>query len=105
MGNSVFCSCLKSSFAITAHGTATTNKTRQSYENHDFQGRLTTIEPRSSRQVEFNLPDMIGNDLVRCTIFDLENVVIIENETLRKGQTYKLKKLTDNYVLLPFHGI
>ena len=95
---------IESFFIITAHGTTVGNETRRIHENHEYQGGLTTIEPRSTRQVDFNLPEVNGNDLVRCTVFDLDNTVLIQNETLKKGQTYRLKKLTDNYVLLPFRG-
>ena len=94
----------KSFFIITAHGTTVANETRQTHENHEYQGGLTTIEPRSTRQVDFNLPEVGGNDLVRCTIFDFDNTVLIQNESLRKGQTYRFKKLTEHYVLLPFNG-
>lgn len=36
-------------------------------------------------------------------IFDLDNAVLIQNESLKKGQTYRFKKITENYVLLPFN--
>ena len=55
--------------------------------NGFYTGGLTTIKPKSSRTIYF---DLIEGDLAHCSVFDLQNTALVRDETVINGGIYKL---------------
>ena len=65
----------------------TKNSTHWFQANGFYSGSLTTIRRRGSRKVYYN---QIEGDLAHCSIFDMDNNVLIWSEAVINGGSYKL---------------
>jgi len=65
----------------------TRNSTHWFQANGFYSGSLTTIRRRGSRKVYYN---QIEGDLAHCSIFDTNNNVLLLNEAVIDGGSYKL---------------
>ena len=65
----------------------TKNSTGMFRANGFYTGGLTTIKPKSSRTIYY---DQIEGDLAHCSVFDLKNTALVQNESVINGGMYKL---------------
>ena len=65
----------------------TKNSTEWFRANGFYTGGLTTIKPKSSRTIYY---DLIEGDLAHCSVFDLKNTALVRDETVINGGIYKL---------------
>ena len=88
------CILLKSDHTVTNHGVNqhTKNSTQWFRANGFYPGSLTTIRRKRSRKVNYN---QIEGDLAHCSIFDMNNNVLLLNEAVINGGRYKLLRFGD----------
>ena len=77
---------VKSDHIVTNHGVSGQEWFRG---NGFFGGSLTTIRPKSSRKVHYN---QIEGDIAHCTVLDIKNDVLILNEAVTNGESYKIER-------------
>ena len=76
----------KSDHIVSNHGV----NGQEWFRGTGFYGRsLTTIRPKSSRKVHYN---QIEGDMAHCTVLSMENDVLILDETVVNGESYKLQR-------------
>ena len=80
---------LKSDHIVTNHGMhqQTRNSTQWFRANGFYAGGLTSIRRKGSRKVYYN---QMEGYLAHCSIFDMKNNVLLLNEAVINGGTYKL---------------
>ena len=78
-----------------------TNSTKNQYTNHEFQSGFTTILPMQIREVKFIFHQIDISGLVLCTIFNGDNMKIIDREIMENQQSYKLFQFNDFYIIQP----
>ena len=85
----MICILLKSNHIVTNHGVNqhTENSTQWFRADGYYTGSLTSIGRRRSRKVYYN---QIEGDLAHCSIFDMNNNVLLLNEAVMNGARYKL---------------
>ena len=66
-------------------------------------GSLTTIRRKRSRKVYYM--DQSEGDLAHCSVYDMNNDVIVLNEAVINGGTYKLLRFGENIFLEEDQGI
>ena len=77
---------VKSDHIVTNHGV---NGQEWFRGNGFFSGSLTTIRPKSSRKLHYN---QIEGDFAHCTVLDMNNDVLILNEAVTNGESYKIQR-------------
>ena len=58
-------------------------------------GSLTTIRRKGSRKVYYMESRQIEGDLAHCSIYDMANNVLVLNEAVINGGTYKLSRFEE----------
>ena len=79
----------------------TSNSTEWFQANGIYSGGRTTIRRKDSRKIPYN---QMEGDLAHCTIFDLNDNVLVLNEAVTNGGTYQLIRI-DDIVFLGEQGI
>ena len=98
----IICILLKSDYSVTNHGVnQNTGNSTQWFQANGFTTGLTTIKRKGSRKVNYN---QIDGDLAHCSIFDMNNNVLLLNEAVINGGTYKLLRFGD-VIFLDDQGI
>ena len=89
----IICILLKSDYSVTNYGVnRNTKNSTQWFRANGFNTGLTTIKRKGSRKVNYN---QIDGDLAHCSIFDMNNNVLLLNEAVINGGTYKLLRFGD----------
>ena len=65
----------------------------QWFRGDGFHASLTTIRRKRSRKVYYM--DQSEGDLAHCSVYDMNNDVIVLNEAVINGGTYKLSRFGD----------
>ena len=88
----MICILLKSDHIVTNHGVnqQTENSTHWFQANGFSTSGLTSIRRTRSRKIYYN---QIEGDLAHCSIFDMKNHVLLLNEAVMNGRTYKLIRI------------
>ena len=76
------------------------NSTEWFRANGFYGGAMTTIRRKGLRTVHY---DQIEGDLAHCSVFDMDNNVLILDEAVINGGTYKLSRY-GNYIFLDNQG-
>ena len=99
----MICILLKSDHIVTNHGVNqhTKNSTQWFRANGFYPGSLTTIRRKRSRKVYYN---QMEGDLAHCSIFDRNHNVLVLNEAVINGGTYKIIRFGDD-IFLETQGI
>ena len=93
---------IESSLVISAfQATEVRGENRTSSHGIGFAQGFTTVRPRGKKVVKFTIPSIDGNSLVKCSIYTMEMVKIVDSETLENSHAYKLETLDDGYILEP----
>ena len=91
MQNIIEKATIKSDQEITSNGFTGSSKNGTEWfrGNGLYRGSLTTIRPKSSRKVHYN---QINGEMAHCSVLDFNNHVLLMDEAVRNGGTYKLMR-------------
>ena len=91
MQNIIEKATIKSDQEITSNGFTGSSKNGTEWfrGNGLYRGSLTTIRPKSSRKVHYN---QINGEMAHCSVLDFNNHVLLMDEAVRNGATYKLMR-------------
>ena len=78
-----------------------TNSTKNQYSNHEFQSGFTTILPMQIREVEFIFHQVDISGLVLCTIFNGDNIKMIDREIMKNQRSYQFYQFNHFYIIQP----
>ena len=78
-----------------------TNSTKNQYSNHEFQSGFTTILPMQIREVEYIFHQIDISGLVLCTIFNGDNIKMIDREIMRNQRSYQFYQFNQFYIIQP----